>query len=336
MVHRARRDLPKAKEELQQALAIEKKVFGDRHPQVAKTLHNLGAVLKESGDSPGAEAVFLEAVDIRRNAPGIPRTDVAYSLFNLAVTLRSRGDLARAELPLREAVEICRQQYTNRPARLEPFLSELADLFSVQHKFSDAELLMREMRTGLAGRLRDDDEKVVNLTASLAHVLTEWAWDERPGANAAPGDASGPAAHAREAERLLRDCLTTRLLTLGTNSSRVADTRSRLGGAIVAVAVVDSSLDAPSRLARFAEAESHLLESSRVLQASRSLSGPPQRQALERLVRLYEAWDAATPGQGKAVQAGQWKHALAAFQQAATERQSKPNSAESDGQPGKK
>jgi hypothetical protein len=60
---------------------------------------------------------------------------------------------------------------------------------------------------------------------------------------------------------------------------------------------------------RHAEAEPLLLEAYERMQ-------PPQRQiirkqqALERIVQLYEAWDAAEPGKGYAEQAAEWRAKL--------------------------
>jgi len=251
------------------------------------------------------------------------------------VTLRSLDDLPGAEPLLQEAVGIYRQHWTKQPARLEPFLSELAETLALQHKFAEAEPVIREMRASLAARLPAEDDRIMAVTVSLAHTLTDWAWAERRQASTATVGRPAPAENAREAERVLRDCLTVRTRTLGTNSTRVADTRSLLGGALVAVGVTDSSLDTKSRLTRFEEAESLLLESLPVLQASRNAGPAPRRETLDRLVRLYEAWDGLAPGSGKADQATRWKQALAAFQKSAGERQPKTSDAGGDGQPGK-
>ena len=59
----------------------------------------------------------------------------------------------------------------------------------------------------------------------------------------------------------------------------------------------------------FAKAETHLLEGFKGLGVSR-LYLAHQRSAASRLVQLYERWDAAEPGTGKAEHAAKWKATL--------------------------
>ena len=93
------------------------------------------------------------------------------------------------------------------------------------------------------------------------------------------------AARAREAERLLRDVIAA---GAGQPANRqTAESKSRLGGALVAVAVADPDLDGRVRLAKFTEAEPLLLEDNQ------------RKDALIRLVRLYEAWDKLARNSGK-------------------------------------
>src|SRR5262249_42411274 len=68
----------------------------------------------------------------------------------------------------------------------------------------------------------------------------------------------------------------------------VADVKSRLGVALVSVAVDEPALNADARVAKLAEAESLLLDGNEQLQRS-SADSRYKRDALERLARLYEA-----------------------------------------------
>jgi hypothetical protein len=89
----------------------------------------------------------------------------------------------------------------------------------------------------------------------------------------------------------LRECLAVG--PRGTNSThwRTGDVKSRLGGALVSVAVTDPALNAGARLGKLAEAEALLVEGNAELQQSQSAGSKYKRDALERLVRLYEAWN---------------------------------------------
>jgi hypothetical protein len=156
-------------------------------------------------------------------------------------------------------------------------------------------------------------------TANLARLLSDWAWAERTNIVAAEvrrlassnslsstlNSQLSPHDRAREAERLLRDVLAVRLRD--TNSWRIGDVKSRLGAALVSVAVTDAAIDAEARQAKLRDAESLLLDGHERLQkASRRKY---QRDALQRLVRLYEALS-------KPEQKAEWQQKLDAFDQA--------------------
>jgi hypothetical protein len=92
---------------------------------------------------------------------------------------------------------------------------------------------------------------------------------------------------AGKAERLLRDAL--QVFKAGTNTppSLRACVLSRYGSALLALAATDSTLTAEEREKKYAEAERCMRE------AETHIGGDNlgcQRDALERAVRLYEAW----------------------------------------------
>jgi hypothetical protein len=123
--------------------------------------------------------------------------------------------------------------------------------------------------------------------ASLARVLSDWAWAERDSKSDTRNPKSEVAERAREAERLLHEVVAVRLRD-STNSWRIGDLKSRLGAALVSVAVTDSQLDVEARRAKLSEAESLMLEGHERLRTP-SAEEKYKRDALQRLVRLYEA-----------------------------------------------
>lgn len=183
--------------------------------------------------------------------------------------------------------------------------------------------MVQYRRAGLSA----DHKDVLDATASLARLLGDWAWAERDSKSeirnplAAPersaGGKSEIAERAREAERLLREVLAIRVRQ-STNSWRIGDLKSRLGGALVSVAVTDSAIDAERRRAKLNVAESLLLEGHERLQNS-SAEEKYKRDALQRLVRLYEALN-------KSDKRSEWQQKLELFDKA----QKKSSASESD------
>src|SRR5439155_667165 len=88
------------------------------------------------------------------------------------------------------------------------------------------------------------------------------------------------AQRAREAEHLLRDCLAIRLNALEPASSRLADTKSRLGGAVSAVAVTEPSLQTEARQEKFTDAEALLVEAMTVFEGTRSGNARYERDTM--------------------------------------------------------
>jgi tetratricopeptide (TPR) repeat protein len=63
-------DSKKAVDYYEQALDIDREVYGDRHPSVARDLNNLGGAWDSLGDSKKAVGYFEQALDIFREVYG--------------------------------------------------------------------------------------------------------------------------------------------------------------------------------------------------------------------------------------------------------------------------
>ncbi|MBX3055397.1 MAG: tetratricopeptide repeat protein [Anaerolineae bacterium] len=88
------------------ALAIDEKVYGPDHPDVARDLNNLGTLLQAEGDLAGARPYLERALAIREKALGSHHPDVTQSLNNLGMLLQDEGDLAGARPYLERALAI--------------------------------------------------------------------------------------------------------------------------------------------------------------------------------------------------------------------------------------
>merc|ERR1711935_456172 len=71
----------------QEALSIQKEVFGNRHANVADILHNMGCVLGNQGKYEAAMERYQNALSIRREVFGNPHEDVAQTLHNMGCIL---------------------------------------------------------------------------------------------------------------------------------------------------------------------------------------------------------------------------------------------------------
>ena len=72
----------------------------------ARSLNNLGRVLRDEGKLDGVEAIQREALALMRRSLGNEHREVAVFRSNLALTLRDQGKLAEAETMFHEAQEV--------------------------------------------------------------------------------------------------------------------------------------------------------------------------------------------------------------------------------------
>ncbi len=96
---------------LTRALAIDRRAYGERHPETATTESNLSGLLLAAGRAPESVRVGRSALTGFESTlgPDHPRTAAAAS--NLADALRAQGDRAGAERLYRRALDIDQRAY---------------------------------------------------------------------------------------------------------------------------------------------------------------------------------------------------------------------------------
>jgi len=122
-----------------------------------------------------------------------------------------------------------------------------------------------------------------------------------------------------QSELVLRECLTLREELLPDEHPEAwlrYNTMSILGEALVGQGIEGSADQEGNRdaaIAKFREAEPLLIDGYDKMQPPPGpITGQRKRQALERIAKLYEAWDAAEPGTGKAERAAYYCTLLSA------------------------
>ena len=83
----------------ERALAIDERTFGPDHLTVARTVNNLGLVLKAQGDLVAARAAYERALASAERTFGPDHPNVAKTISNLGLVLHAQGDLPAAQLP---------------------------------------------------------------------------------------------------------------------------------------------------------------------------------------------------------------------------------------------
>jgi ATP/maltotriose-dependent transcriptional regulator MalT len=89
---------------LKEALAIQERVYGPVHPQVASTLNELGSVALSRRNLNDAETENRRMLDIYRSVYGDNHYLLAVALSNLSTVAMRRGNFAEAERLMHDVV----------------------------------------------------------------------------------------------------------------------------------------------------------------------------------------------------------------------------------------
>ncbi len=98
----------------EEAIALNKEIYGDRNPVVAVNLENLGNVYMRQERYDQTLALLDEALSIRESSFGPDSLPVARTRFNLGVVASFSGDFERAFALLDSGLAVFREQYGER------------------------------------------------------------------------------------------------------------------------------------------------------------------------------------------------------------------------------
>jgi tetratricopeptide (TPR) repeat protein len=138
---RALADFAGARLLYERALAICEQVFGDEHPETAKTMNDLALLLRAQGDLEGARPLFERALAIRQKMLGPDHPGTANSLNNLANLLQRQGELAHARELFERALTIREKVLGPEHPVTARSRNNLAVLLETQGDFATSRLL---------------------------------------------------------------------------------------------------------------------------------------------------------------------------------------------------
>ncbi len=280
-------------------LEQQQRLLGREHHHTLRTMSELAVAYSRLGRHADAEMLHRQVLEARERTIGTNHPDTQATLQNLVALATAQGHTADVEMfqaRLKEPSSSAAMTNVTTVFTNAALAYARADQLFREGKFTEAEPYFRKLLQNQLRRSAETNEVALSLSASLARMLSEWAWADRTATNAP--------ARAQEAETILRACTDWRERVGSSPKWRLPDTRSRLGFAIVARTINETNLPPEARAARFAEAEKLLLASSAALETdTTSALTSYRRDAVSRLVRLYEAWP--NPGE-----AAHWKARL--------------------------
>ncbi len=295
-----RRELEEAETVLREVVETRRRVTGSDHPGTLLVINNLALLLQRRGQLDQAEPLFREALEGQRRSLGDGHADTLTTLSNLAMVLYAQGKQTDAEAAFRESFVGTEKALGRAHPLTLTSINNLGVTLQALGRLDEAEALLREAVAGRKAALPENHPFTVSSMNSLASVLQDQRrLDEaaelyqdvlairRSAANPNPADIAASATllgsvltqagRPADAEPLLREALETRTNLLPPDHWLLANTRSLLGACLIAQT-------------RYDEAE------PLVVAGYEQMNPPPaaskrKREALERVIRLYTAWD---------------------------------------------
>jgi tetratricopeptide (TPR) repeat protein len=153
-----------------EALDIQTRALGPSHPEVAKTLTNLGIVTTD--DDIAAESLFRTARDIQRAALGPADLALLYTNLLIVERLRKRGADDEAEALLRENLTINERRLGPQDPETAASMTRLGSfLYRERNKPAEAETLY----TRALAILRRQTPPTTNLMGTLVNLTNLYA-----------------------------------------------------------------------------------------------------------------------------------------------------------------
>jgi len=125
------------------ALAVDRRLNGDRHPSVASDLMNLGHFERDFGRPAEAERHFREAYEIYRGWWGEDHFEIASALSELGGALADENKLDEARVALDRALAIRERLFGPDHPKVALTLNDVAYLAENQQRWDDAEAAYR-------------------------------------------------------------------------------------------------------------------------------------------------------------------------------------------------
>jgi tetratricopeptide (TPR) repeat protein len=299
MNHFDQGDYVKAEEVLRESLAMRRKLLGEEpHPAVATSLNNLALLLHTRGDFAAAEPLAREALEMKMAMLPEANNEIAIGMNNLAVLLRRRGELDAAKEMYQQALGI--QEHVLGPMHPEvaATLGNLASLMNAMDRNAEA-IELGNRALAIRRQQYQGDHPSIALT-----LMNLGQWHAESGA-------------LDQADAELRESLAMRTRLLGADHPDLALGRMVLANHLVETGrTAEGCALAPNSVTELAaafgdgnwrvaaaqslagaclHAEGRREESEAALLASLagldSAAVTTRRQALRRLVRLYEDWN---------------------------------------------
>jgi len=313
-------ELQRAEPYYRDALLHNRRVLGNDHRHTLASISNMGALLHSMGKLDEAETYHREALEGSRRVLGDDHPNTLGSIVNMGYLLQSMGRLREAQPYLREALEGCRRVLGDDHPNTLITINQMALLLDSMGNVTEAESYYLEALAGSRRVQGDDHPNTLVMIANVGSLLRAMG-------------------RLQEAEPYAREALAGCRRVLGDDHPHTLTSMYHLAvllGAmgkhqeaepLFAAAVEGARRSMPeghwqtgkhlagygkclTKLNRYADAESALLEAHRVYESAFGAEDKRTASSIQSLIDLYDAWDEAEPDEGYEAKAAQWRAKL--------------------------
>jgi serine/threonine protein kinase/tetratricopeptide (TPR) repeat protein len=300
------RNYPEAETLYRQAWDLDRRILGPDHPRTLIPMNNLSRVLRVQGKVAETRPLVVERLERLKRATQRPDADAAaFNAYAWELLTCEPADLRDPEAALPAAQRAVDLDGGNDASILDTLALALQMTGDLDQAIEIQQQAVAQARAGGPYNVAELETRLADLLLAKGDVLGagKVSWEglaARVGESlntesiavrslALRGQTLMKEGNFAEAEPLLRGCLAMRRNTLPEGHWLIADTTSLLG-------------DALAGQGKFGQAEPLLLEGYAGMRNNPEVPEGRQRQALQRIVHLYEAW-------GRPNQADAWRSA---------------------------
>jgi tetratricopeptide (TPR) repeat protein len=184
---------PEAARSFREALELQRRLYGEKHGDIARTLKDLARTIDEDGDLKSALPLMRSAVAMQRELRGNqPHPDLAEAINDLGLLLEENGDYDESEKMYRESIELKRRLYGDKHPEIATGLNNLASALLDKNDLANSEATYRQALAMQREVLGEVQPQVANTLNNVAFVQYE------------RGDVQGALATEREALAMYR------------------------------------------------------------------------------------------------------------------------------------
>ncbi|MCZ6836872.1 MAG: serine/threonine-protein kinase [Planctomycetota bacterium] len=244
---------------LVEALAGHRLVSGDEHPDTLSMMNNLGALYYHQGRLDEAEPLYVEGLEVTRRILGEEHPSTLRSMNNLAVLYKEQGRLDETEVMQKKALELQKRVIGHDHPDTIISMGNLAMLYKALSRFEEAEAMYLETLVLQEAKLGADHPQTVVFLNNLANLYFDTQRYEI-------------------AETYYTQAVDVNRRTKPEGFFATGITLFGLGRTL-------------TRLERYPEAESTLLEAHEILSNSFGARHARTIKTVEELIGLYTAWE---------------------------------------------